>query len=190
MNILNWLFGNKKKNSIGITPSKETKKLLDIRDNETIKLFIDFLISSGRYKDDIILALVSKHKTIPFDVITDGNPLSLEKKKELKLNGRKKYGEKYIESLTRLGLTNDASTDFFKNCYYQAFGISSRKFEVTKLRQSGITKCRISTCNDERDCKAIQKYGKQVFDIDNVPELPLKECDAAYCRCMIVPVLD
>ena len=182
-------FFQKKEYSIGIVPGKETQKMLDKRDDETIYLFLKYLGDSGRFKNSIEL-LVHKHRDAPFKVVTEGNLLSLDQKKELKLNSKKKYGDKYIQTLTEIGLADKASVDFLINSYYQAFWISSRKFEINKIKKSGITKCRISTCNDERDCEAIKKYGKKVFNIDDVPELPLAECTSDYCRCMIVAVID
>lgn len=185
------LFSKKpqKVNSIGIVPDKETQKLLAIRDSETIGLFKKSLFESGRFKESIEV-LIDKNLEAPFNVICEGNLLTVEQKRDLKINGRKKYGDKYIETLTELGLKDDASVDFYKNNYHQAFGIASRNFEIEKLKKSGITKCRIATCNDERDCEAIKKFGKQIFDINSVPYLPLPDCNAAYCRCMIVAVID
>jgi len=175
--------------SIGITQNKETQAELDIRDRETIVIFKKLLIESGKYKDSIE-SLINKNIDMPFNAINEGNQLTLDQKKELNINSRKKYGDRYIQSLTTNGLNKDASVDFFKNSYYQAFGIASRKFEISQIQKKGITKCRIAFCNDERDCDAIKKYGNKVFDINSVPDLPLKECTAAYCRCMIVAVLD
>ncbi len=190
MNFLELFFKKKEKpNSIGIIPNKATQLDLNIRDNETILIFKKFLIESGKYENSIKL-LIDKNINAPFNAITEGTQLSLDQKKELKINSRKKYGDRYIKTLTVIGLNNDASVDFFKNSYHQAFGIASRKFEINQIRKSSITKCRIAFCNDERDCEAIKKYGNKIFDINNVPDLPLKECTAAYCRCMIVAVPD
>lgn len=181
---------NKNKiNTIGIVPDKETQKLLARRDKETIDLFLKILFESSRFNKSIEM-LVTKNIEAPFNAIAEGNLLSLEQKKALNINGRKKYGDKYIESLTETGLNDDASVEYFKNSYHQAFGIASRKFEIEKIKRAGITKCRIASCNDDRDCEAVKNLGKKVFDINSVPDLPLPECNAAYCRCMIVAVLD
>lgn len=182
-------FSKKKQTSIGIVPDKETQKMLNTKEEETFTLFIKYLLDSGRFETNVE-SLVHKYKSAPFNVITDGKLLSLDQKKELGLNSRKKYGENYIKILTQKGFSDNASVDFFANSYYQTFGIASRKFEIEKIKKSGITKCRISSCNDMRDCEAIKKYGNKVFDVNHVPELPLPECTAEYCRCMIVAVLD
>lgn len=181
---------NKNDHSIGITPDKETQRILIKQEKEIMETFILQLNESGRYDAMKIKKLLEKNKSAIFKSITDGDSLTLEEKRQKNLNTRLKYGTNYIDSLTVHGLTDDASIEFFKNTYYQISGIISRKYQIERLKSSGITKCRISSSHDERDCAAIKKHEKQVYDIDNVPELPLKECDASYCRCIIVAVLD
>lgn len=61
-------FFQKKEYSIGIVPGKETQKMLDKRDDETIYLFLKYLGDSGRFKNSIEL-LVHKHRDAPFKVV-------------------------------------------------------------------------------------------------------------------------
>jgi hypothetical protein len=48
------------------------------------------------------------------------------------------------------------------------------------MKEMGLKKVK-----DERDCKAIKRFRK-VWPIDEVPELPLPNCKADYCRCTYV----
>jgi hypothetical protein len=190
MGILNLLSKKQGKYSIGITPDREMMKILDQQDNDTIRLFMTYLLDSGRYKEKPISELVNKNRKAIAKAITSGKTLELEEKKRLSVNGRKKYGQDYIATLTPRGLDHNASTEFFLNSYHQAAGIITRQYEIARLRRAGINRIRLSPCHDARDCQAISKYSSKIFNIDEVPALPLPECNAAYCRCWIIPVLE
>ena len=44
----------------------------------------------------------------------------------------------------------------------------------------------MSAGNDGRTCKAALELDGKRFRKDEVPELPLPECDAEYCRCLFL----
>lgn len=147
---------------------------------------------SGFFKDEFLPILSEKIKSIsklgygysdPFDK-TDY--LSLEEKKFLNLNTRAKYSRELINGLTEKGILEAGKNkDFVKVMFLRNFHKISRKYELLRLKELGLNKVAISNCDDERDCKAIKRLKKH-WNIDEVPELPLPQCTADYCRCMYI----
>jgi hypothetical protein len=190
MGIFDFLFEKSKKYSIGITPDRETQKRLNQQNKDILALFMKFLLDSGRYEEESIYKLVNKNKGAIAKVITSGKSLELEEKKRLGVNGRKKYGQDYIATLTTRGLDYDASTVFFLSSYNQASGIIGRQYKLAEYKKAGVKRIRISATPEEHACQVIRKYGGRILDIDDVPQLPLPGCDKSYCHCWFIPVID
>jgi len=190
MGVFDSKHGKQSRFSIGITPDKATRKVLNQQAKDIHSLFMEFLLDSGRYKEQQITKLVKRNTKEVFKAITSGKPLELDEKKRLGINGRMKYGRDYIETLTEKGLENDASVRFFKASYNQASGIVARQYKIAEYKRAGVGPVRISPSHDQRDCRAIAKYPGKALPIDEIPALPLPECNAEYCRCWISPVID
>ena len=190
MGIKDLFFKNKNYSSVGIEPSKEMQERYNKQIDVTLDYFLKLLVDSGRFNAYEIEKLVKRNKDIVFKSITDGKLLDLTAKKKLNINSRKKVGDIYVQTLTDKGKIENASIDFFKNTYYQAFGIISRKYKLLELKRAGVKKCKISSSHDERDCPHVKRYENKSFDIDEVPNLPLEGCTAIYCRCVFVASLD
>lgn len=199
MNVLTFFTKNnvfsKTKNaeeSIGIKLSgkaldEENKKYAEIADRTVIEAK-----ESGFFKEEFIPILSEKIKNIskvgygyldPFDKTVC---LTLEEKKSLNLNTRAKYSKELINGLTEKGILEVGNNrDFVKNMFLRNSHKVSRKYELKRLKEMGIKKVVLLDCNDERDCKAIKRLKKR-WNIDEVPELPLPQCTAEYCRCMYI----
>jgi hypothetical protein len=190
MGILGFHGTRRSEYSIGIAPDSATRKILGQQQRDTLGLFMKLLLDSGRYKEEPATKLVNRNAKTVFKAITSGKLLELGEKKRLGISARRKYGTDYIETLTEKGLENDASVGFFMVSYYRASGIVGRQYKIAEYKRAGVKRVRISPCNDGRDCRAIAKYADEAFAIDELPTLPLAECDAEYCRCWISPVVE
>ena len=183
---------NDSTNSLGIKLSgkaleEENKKFAEIAEKT-----ITDAKESGFFKEEFIQFLSEKIKSIckigygysdPFD---KKDCLTLEEKKSLNLNTRAKYSRELINGLTEKGILEAGKNkDFVKNMFLRNFHKVSRKHELLRLKDLGIKKVTIEDCCDERDCKAIKRLKKH-WNIDEVPELPLPQCTAEYCRCMYI----
>ena len=164
----------------------EEKKCKEIADR-TIKT----AENSGFFKTEFMPILTEKIRDIskvgygyedPFDK-TDC--LTLEEKKALKLNTRKKYAREFINGLTEKGIAEASEKDFLQNMFLQNFHQVSREYDLKRMKADGIKYVEILDCGDERDCKAIKRLKKH-YPIDEVPELPLPQCKADYCRCSFI----
>ena len=112
--------------------------------------------------------------------------LTLEEKKGLNLNTRAKYSRELINGLTEKGLEAAKNQYFIENMFYRNFHKVSRKYELEHLKELGLKYVLISDSNDDRDCNAIKALKKRWL-IEEVPELPLPQCNSEYCRCMYLP---
>lgn len=172
------------KQSLGIKPNAEQEK----EHVEKIEQIIIAIKDSGYFKPEFLPEITKKirEKTLigygyidPFD---KENCLTLEEKKALNLNTRRKYSRELINALTEKGLAAENPNDLLKNIWLGTSFKISRKYELQRLKALGLKYVQISNCNDERDCKAIKRCKKRWL-IDKVPELPLPGCNAEYCRC-------
>lgn len=65
----------------------------------------------------------------------------------------------------------------------------SRKQQLTKFRQSGVGKVRVSPCGKPVACAKVERL-KRSYVIDQAPALPLAGCDAGCCQYLYEPVID
>lgn len=189
------LFGNLtadiKKDSIGIHLTGKAIDFEEQKCKEIAERTIKMAQESGLFKDGFIPVLAEKIRTIsrvgygysePFDK-TDC--LSLKEKKDLKLNTRRKYSRELINGLTEKGIEAVAEKEIVKTMFLQNFHKVSREYDLKRMEADGIKYVEILDCGDERDCKAIKRLKKH-YQIDEVPELPLPQCKADYCRCSYI----
>lgn len=158
---------------------------------------IEQIKDSGYFKDEFIPVLSEKIRASTQDggypnVFNKEDCLTLEEKRALGLNTRRKYPRELINNLTPKGLESENPNALIENIWQSNFNIwqsnfnkVSRKYELNRLKALGLKYVVIDDCGDERDCKAV-KHCKKRWPIDEVPELPLPGCDAEYCRCMYV----
>ncbi len=185
------IVSDSKTDGIGIQLSGEQLKQEKQKCEEIAESTISEAKESGYFKDDFLSVFAEKIYSIskvgygytePFD---KNDFLTLEEKKSLNLNTRAKYSRELINGLTEKGLIAAQNKDFVKNMFLRNSYIVSRKYELAYLRELGCQYVQILDCNDERDCKGIKKL-KKLWSIDEVPKLPLPDCNSEYCRCMYV----
>lgn len=117
-----------------------------------------------------------------------GDPLSKEEKKELGLRANVKVGHTYLAALTARGR---------EEAYNAAFLVAQRALHshsidgiISDARAASdiIRGLEVVAAHDDRNCSTIKAYDGKVFALDELPILPLPECDAEYCRCIFVAV--
>jgi hypothetical protein len=138
----------------------------------------------GEYIQEIIDRIVKteiySHEIFSYDIC-----LTSEEKKKLGLPVRQKISKEMAEFMTKHGLQQEDPKGVIENIYYQNYHKVARKHELERMKKMGIKKVKIEDCGDERDCKAIKRL-KKIWPIDEVPDLPLPSCTAAYCRCTYI----
>ncbi len=175
--------------SVFIELSGENLKKEQKKFNEIAEKIIIEATESGFFKKDFLPYFSEKIRSITQvgfsyrDPFNKNDCLTLEEKKNLNLNTRAKYSRELIDGLTEKGITAAKNQNFIEDMFLRNFHNVSRKCELEQLKETGLKYVIISNCNDERDCKAVGLLKKRWL-IDEVPELPLPECNAEYCRCI------
>jgi len=158
---------------------------------EVIKLLEASIIASGYFRKEKIPELISifRKNSDSFGrantrVVFDGDSfLTVEEKRKLGLNTRMKYSKKFIEYFNPLSFKTIEPKNALECMELDAFYRVSRKKELLNLKKLGfVKKVKIVPVGDVCDCKRIKQF-KIIYNIEDVPELPLPGCDAPYCRC-------
>ncbi|NOU01639.1 MAG: hypothetical protein HOO95_08730 [Gallionella sp.] len=165
------------------TPTKEIMELLEkgIRTSGYFKeeKIPDLLADLKRY--------ISTSDRINIKGALDGSVLlSVEEKKSLGLNAKMKYSKRFIEYFNPSVFETIEPRSAVENLYLNAFHKVSRKNELLKMkRDAGIKQIRVVA----GECSNIKKLRKKIYGIDEVPELPLSDCDCNYCLCYFEPII-
>jgi len=162
-------------------------------DGKVLALLEARIAQSGYFRSEKIPELMAKIRatTVPFGrndtrAAFGREPfLTAQEKKALGLNPRMKYSKEFIGYLEPSFLRSIEPKSALENMHLDAFHRVSREKELRQIREVGFRKIEILTCCDARDCESIKRL-KKIYAIDDVPELPLPDCDAPYCRCMYI----
>jgi hypothetical protein len=175
----------------GIPATKEQIEIERQSEEEVMKLLEASVIASGYFRQEKIPELISilRGDSDPFGrtntkVAFDGDSfLTVEEKRKLGLNTRMKYSKKFIEYFDPTSFKTIEPKDALECMHLDAFHRVSRKKELLKLKKLGfVEKVKIVPVGDLLDCKGIKQLRK-IYNIEEVPELPLPGCDASFCRC-------
>lgn len=181
----------------GIPAADEQGELERKSNEEVMKLVEAKIVASGLFRAEKIPELVERLKegVVPFgrintQVAFDGDViLTVKEKKALGLNTRMKYSKKFIECLETSTLGSIEPKAALEGMHLDAFHRVSRKQELLSFKKLGLVKqVKIVPVGDERDCAKIKRF-KKLWQIEEVPELPLPGCNAPYCRCMYEAVI-
>lgn len=165
---------------------------------EIIKLLEVNIVASGYFRKEKIPELISLIRTgaIPFGRVNtkiafDGDAiLTVDEKKKLGLNTRMKYSRKFIEYFDPKSFTTIEPKSTLECMHLDAFYRVSRKNDLIRFKKDGFVKqVKIDVINDCFTCNKVKRF-KKIYNIDEVPELPLPGCDAPYCRCGYKPIID
>ena len=175
----------------GVKPTKNEIEQERKTNEEIIRLLESNIISSGLFKKERVPALIGKIREVTTEfgrvstklAFEKDEVLTLEEKKSLGLNTRSKYSKFLIECFEPSRMNEIDPRVALENMHLSAFHKISNKKELQKLKNLGfVKKVKIMPAGDKDDCQEI-KSCKKVYSINEVPELPFPECNAAYCRC-------
>ncbi|MDR1390185.1 MAG: hypothetical protein LBJ31_09455 [Treponema sp.] len=126
-----------------------------------------------------IIPKIGGYFTDPFsyqDCLDDGEKAALHINPELKIS------REMAECMSEKGLAEADPRQIIPIIYYMnLFGVS-RKYKLKELRARGVTRVKIIDMGGDLDCEEIKTH-ERVYSIDDMPDLPLPGCSAAYCRC-------
>jgi hypothetical protein len=115
--------------------------------------------------------------------------LSDEEKDALHIDTEYKVSREMVECMNENGLAQKDPRNIIPVIYYMNYFAVGRKYKLLEFKARGVQKVKIVNAGGDLDCKAIENH-KRVFPLDSVPELPLPECNAPYCRCEYVEVAE
>jgi len=160
--------------------------------SEIEKAIIDsglFRAEASKWISEIIVSNLDKgSKAIDLAIRTDGEPLSLEGKRQHGIRGNAKVSKPYLLSLTAEGKKdpNRAAITVVRRILHKR-NLQNQKEDILKTEKLGIEMEYEFTCaRDDRTCKAALALGGNRFAKDEAPDLPLPDCDAEYCRCLFL----
>lgn len=180
----------------GIPATKEQMESERQSQEEILKLLENNIVSSGCFRKEKIPELISliRSATILFGRVNtkiafdDDTILTVDEKKKLGLNSRMKYSKKFIEYFDPKSFKTIEPKDTLEFMRLDAFYRVSRKNDLLNYKKLGIKKVKIDAIADVRTCNNIKRL-KKIYNIDEVPELPLPGCDSSYCRCTYQPII-
>ena len=65
-----------------------------------------------------------------------------------------------------------------------------REASLKRIREAGMRLVEVLAAENDLTCDAVWEYDSKTFDVEKAPDLPVAGCDAEYCRCMYVPVIE
>lgn len=164
---------------------------------EVLKTFEASIVKSGFFRAETIPELLAKLRAssvpsgrINTKVAFDGETvLTVKEKKALGLNTRMKYSRQFIEYFHPSVLKVIEPKATLECLHLDAFHRVSRAKELQGFKKLGyIKQVKIVPTGDGDDCAKIKRL-KKIYSIGEVPELPLPDCDAAFCRCYYEPII-
>jgi len=175
----------------GIPSTKAELEVEQQSNEEVMKLLEASIVASGYFRTEKIPELIAilRSGSIPYGrtntkVAVDGDSLlNLEEKRALGLNTRMKYSKKFIGYFNPSAFKTIEPKATLECMHLDAYHRVCRKKQLLSFKKLGFVKqVKIVPVGDFLDCKRIKRR-KKVYNIDEVPELPLPGCDADFCRC-------
>lgn len=155
------------------------------------------IADSGLFKPDSfdwILEIILNNKNassgaIDLMVRTSGELMSGDEKKQIGLRANAKISKKYFNSLSDRGKEDilGAALSVTQNILH-AESIQSQHDQMSKLMTDSkvLYEAELMTPNDDSTCKAALDLEGKRFQFNEVPDLPLSNCDADNCRCVFL----
>ena len=160
--------------------------------SEIEKTIIDsglFKAEASKWISEIIVSNLDKgSKAIDLAIRTDGEPLSLEEKRQHEIRANAKVSKQYLLSLTAEGKKEPirAAITVVSRILHKR-NLQNQKEDILKTEKLGIEmEAEFICARDDRTCKAALALDGKRFAKDEAPDLPLPDCDADYCRCLFL----
>ncbi len=118
-----------------------------------------------------------------------GNPLEEDEKSNIGVRVDAKLGREYFDCLTRKGRRRPLAAAFFVVQRATHAHSQSERLKTFEADES-IEAVEIVATEGALTCLAAQDIDGEIFELQKVPPLPLRSCDAETCRCVYQAVSD
>jgi hypothetical protein len=109
--------------------------------------------------------------------------LSVDEKRKIGLNTRMKYSHAFIACCNPATLASVEPKGALGEMHDAVFNVVSRKRQLSEYQKSGVVRTvRIFPLGDPDACASVRRL-KRAYPLNDVPALPLPDCDATCCRC-------
>ena len=162
--------------------------------DEVINSLESIMIMSGYFKTESVPVIIKilRNNSSPFgrvkteSVFQGSCFLTVEEKKSLGLNTKMKYSKEFIEYFNLECLGNIEPKTTLECMHLDAFHKVSRKKQIAKFKRMDFVKK--VKLHPDHECPRAKRL-KKIYDIDDVPELPLSGCGAPFCRCYFEAII-
>lgn len=159
---------------------------------EALECIMKDIEASGFFKPEklpLLEKIIPKIGGYNNDPFSYADCLSEEEKKALNIDTEHRVSREMVDCMSEKGLAQTEPRNIIPVIYYMNYFTVSRKYKLLELKARGVKKIKIENVGGDLDCKAIET-AERIFPVDQVPALPLPQCDAPYCRCEYVPCDD
>lgn len=175
--------------SIKATPERmaqERKRHARVKD-----LFKAMMQDSGAAKIEMLDSLVNcvflgSGPLVYHDIFggfKHGNVLTIGEKKALGLNPRKKYWDVLVSHFDTASFSEADPKDLIDKTYRTALAFSFREADIDRAKSWGCTYVRLSPASG---CGCVWE---EKYSIDDLPDVPHKDCGMRVCLCGFTPIL-
>ena len=118
-----------------------------------------------------------------------GNALSEDEKAKMGVRADAKLGREYVEALTRKGRRRPLAA-----AYFVVQRVTHSHFQAQRLRElcadESVQGVEIVATEGALTCDAAQQVEGRVYAPNKAPPLPLRRCDAEFCRCVYLEITE
>ncbi len=197
MALLKWLFGGRQpfRNkasfreaiSIEVTPSRyPTVEEIAERLRATAVLREDSIPWAAQIIREEVVGGAGYENTLNA-LVRAGSEVTAAEKQRIGASSRTRIGSEFLAALNLSDFT--AAKDALFIAIQEAVSVAVREYNFQQFREIGVKYVKLLPSCDERDCDEAKRRNGEIFPIDEAT-LPLKGCDAAYCRCLFTAVVD
>jgi hypothetical protein len=164
----------------------------EILRKETLEGMMEDVKNCGFFrpeKYELLESIIPKVGGYNNDPFSYSDCLNDEEKENLHIDTEYKVSREMVDCMNEYGLSQKDPRNIIPVIYYMNYFAVGRKYKLLEFKARGVKKVKIFSAGGDLDCKAVESV-RRVFPLDSVPELPLRDCDAPYCRCEYVPADD
>ncbi len=162
------------------------------KNKEIFELIKSRISNNDNYSDDCVKFIIKKLTKVNI-LESSGQGIiksfreepcvSLEEKKQYNINPRQKINKEFFDLLSEKGKHQEYILLYLENIILSSKYKINNKYDLRNMKKMGVKYVTIECCNDDRDCPAVKKLCNKEFKINQVPELPLPDCNSDLCRC-------
>jgi hypothetical protein len=164
----------------------------EILRKETMEGMMEDIKNCGFFrpeKYELLEKIIPKVGGYNNDPFSYNDCLNDEEKEALHIDTEYRVSREMVECMNETGLAQKDPRNIIPVIYYMNYFAVGRKYKLLEFKARDIQKIKIVCAGGDLDCRAVEKIQGD-FTLDSVPELPLPDCDAPYCRCEYAPAGD